>query len=222
MFAEMGFDALFFGRIDYQDKEKRMNDKALEWIWTPNSESLGEETNIFAQLMWDSYENPNFDWDISKDCCDPWINEEGTEVYNAPEWADKLMQDIDNRAQHYLTDEIFVVFGGDFEYVNALQNYYSMDNMISYMNEHHSDKFHFRYSTPSDYVDAIAKKKVEWPTKSDDLFPYADSPDAYWTGYFSSRANDKQYIRRASSNFHASSQLFSQKVLSQVSDSQEI
>ena len=65
MFAEMGFDALFFGRIDYQDKEKRMNDKALEWIWTPNSESLGEETNIFAQLMWDSYENPNFDWDIS-------------------------------------------------------------------------------------------------------------------------------------------------------------
>ena len=88
-----------------------------------------------------------------------------------------------------------------------------MDNMISYMNKHHSDKYHFRYSTPSDYIDAISKKKVDWPTKSDDLFPYADSPDAYWTGYFSSRANDKEYIRRASSNFHASSQLFSQKVM---------
>ena len=156
MFAEMGFDALFFGRLDYQDKEKRMNDKALEWIWTPNSESLGEETNIFTQLMWNSYENPFFDWDVKEDCCDPWINDEGTEVYNAPEWADQLMQDIDNRAQHYLTDDIFVVFGGDFEYINAFQNYYSMDNMISYMNKHHSDKYHFRYSTPSDYVDAIA------------------------------------------------------------------
>ena len=71
----MGFDALFFGRLDYQDKEKRMNDKALEWIWTPNSESLGEETNIFTQLMWNSYENPYFDWDIKEDCCDPWIND---------------------------------------------------------------------------------------------------------------------------------------------------
>ena len=97
-----------------------------------------------------------------------------------------------------------------------------MDNMIAYMNEHHSDKYHFRYSTPSDYVDAIAKKKVEWPTKSDDLFPYADSPDAYWTGYFSSRANDKEYIRRASSNFHASSQLFSQKAISDFAGTEEV
>ena len=91
IFAEMGFDALFFGRLDYQDKEKRLNEKALEWIWTPNSESLGEETNIFTQLMWNSYENPFFDWDVKEDCCEPWINDEGTEVYNAPEWAEKLM-----------------------------------------------------------------------------------------------------------------------------------
>ena len=85
--------------------------------------------------------------------------------------------------------------------------------MIAYMNKHHSDKYHFRYSTPSNYIDALAKLEVAWPTKYDDLFPYADNPDAYWTGYFSARANDKEYIRRASHNFHASSQLYTQAIV---------
>jgi hypothetical protein len=51
-----------------------------------------------------------------------------------------------------------------------------MDNMINYMNKHYSDKYKFRYSTPSDYVDAIKKHNVKWPTKYDDMFPYSDAP----------------------------------------------
>ena len=88
-----------------------------------------------------------------------------------------------------------------------------MDNMIEYMNTHHSDKYHFKYSTPSNYADALAKKNVSWPTKYDDMFPYGDGPDAYWTGYFTARPNHKSYIRTASHNFHASNQLFAEKVL---------
>jgi hypothetical protein len=34
----MGFDAMFFGRIDYQDKNKRMNEKSMEWVWMPSNE----------------------------------------------------------------------------------------------------------------------------------------------------------------------------------------
>jgi hypothetical protein len=79
-----------------------------------------------------------------------------------------------------------------------------MDNMINYMNKHHSDKYIFRYSTPSDYVDAIKKHNVSWPTKYDDMFPYSDLPTQYWTGYFTSRANSKGYTRTGSSFMHAS------------------
>jgi alpha-mannosidase len=43
-FAEMGFDAWFFSRIDYQDKNKRMNDLEMEWVWRPNPQSLGNDT----------------------------------------------------------------------------------------------------------------------------------------------------------------------------------
>ncbi|CAG2123534.1 unnamed protein product, partial [Medioppia subpectinata] len=31
--SQMGFNALFQGRIDYQDKEKRMKEKSMEMIW---------------------------------------------------------------------------------------------------------------------------------------------------------------------------------------------
>jgi hypothetical protein len=40
----MGFDALFFARLDYKDKEKRMYQKEMEFVWRPNAESLGTDT----------------------------------------------------------------------------------------------------------------------------------------------------------------------------------
>ena len=83
--------------------------------------------------------------------------------------------------------------------------------MIKYFNENVGleNNIELIYSTPSMYVDAIAEENIEWPTKYDDLFPYADNEDSYWTGYFSSRANDKGYMRRASQTLHSSSKLFS-------------
>jgi len=63
--------------------------------------------------------------------------------------------------------------------------------MIDYMNEHYGDKYHFQYSTPGNYVDAVANLNVTWPVKTDDMFPYSDNANGYWTGYFSSRPNDK-------------------------------
>jgi hypothetical protein len=88
-----------------------------------------------------------------------------------------------------------------------------MDEMIEYMNENFKGKYNFFYSTPSMYVDAVATYNVSFPTKYDDMFPYSDNSDSYWTGYFSSRANDKENIRKASHIFDASSQLYSERVL---------
>jgi len=84
-----------------------------------------------------------------------------------------------------------------------------MDRMIEYMNAHFSDKYVFKYATPSDYVDAINELDHTWPSKSDDLFPYGDVGDSWWVGYFSSRPNAKSYVRAGSHLLHASSQLAS-------------
>ncbi|MFS7912179.1 putative alpha-mannosidase [Helianthus anomalus] len=41
----VGFDSLFFGRIDYQDKAKRKGDKTLEVIWRA-SKRLGSSSHV--------------------------------------------------------------------------------------------------------------------------------------------------------------------------------
>ena len=68
--------------------------------------------------------------------------------------------------------------------------------MIEYMNTNQK-QYVLRYSTPSDYIDALQKYNATFPTNQADLFPYSDNPDSYWTGYFTSRPNDKKFIRAA-------------------------
>jgi hypothetical protein len=47
------------------------------------------------------------------------------------------------------------------------------------------------YGNPDIYIKAINKEGEAYPTKYDDFFPYADNPNAFWTGYFSSRVSMK-------------------------------
>ena len=96
---------------------------------------------------------------------DPFIVNKESPDFNADKRAIELSKLIDERAQNFITDEIFVVFGDDFKFVNALWYYEDLDKMINYMNENYSEKYHFKYSTPSDYIDALQKHNVEWPSK---------------------------------------------------------
>lgn len=42
---QLGFDSLFFARIDYQDRAKRLNDKSLEIVWR-GSKSLASSSQV--------------------------------------------------------------------------------------------------------------------------------------------------------------------------------
>ena len=44
---QLGFDSLFFARIDYQDRAKRLNDKSLEIVWR-GSKSLASSSQVRA------------------------------------------------------------------------------------------------------------------------------------------------------------------------------
>jgi alpha-mannosidase len=41
LFTDMGFEAWFFARLDYQDKEQREADKSMNFLWRPFSEHFG-------------------------------------------------------------------------------------------------------------------------------------------------------------------------------------
>ena len=50
LFVQLGFDSLFFGRIDYQDRAKRINEKSLEFVWQ-GSKSLGSSAQVKSEFF---------------------------------------------------------------------------------------------------------------------------------------------------------------------------
>lgn len=56
LYAQMGYDAIYFAREDYQDRYKRQSSRELEHVWI-SSADLGNHSNIFAGMMQMGYGN---------------------------------------------------------------------------------------------------------------------------------------------------------------------
>ena len=79
--SRMNYDALFLGRIDYQDKIHRLLKKQMETIWRASS-SLGNQTDILTGVLYNTYSPPpGFCFDIL--CADePVIDDPESPEYN--------------------------------------------------------------------------------------------------------------------------------------------
>ena len=101
--------------------------------------------------------------------------------------------------------------GEDFNYMNANMWFKNMDKLRNFFNKNSSYGLNILYSTPSCYLkavhDAAEAAGQTWTTKTDDFFPYASDPHAYWTGYFTSRPALKGMIRQANSLLQAAKQV---------------
>ena len=200
LFASMGFDAFYFGRIDYQDKDKRMRDKTLEMIWEP-SKSLGQNHSIFTGVLFNGYgPPPGFCFDVR--CQDaPLQADKSLEDYDLDFRADDFARFVRKQAEATADNNIILTMGSDFNYEYAHEWFKNLDILIEYFSRPENKKryqLNLFYSTPSQYLDAKMKSQIQLTTKTDDFFPYADAPNAYWTGYFTSRANFKGYVREMS------------------------
>ncbi|GAB4821252.1 hypothetical protein N2152v2_008298 [Parachlorella kessleri] len=202
--AHVGFDALFFGRADYQDMDYRKGLKALEMVWR-GSGTL-EDAEIFTgNFASGNYgPPPGFWWDWWGGDA-PVMDDARLAEYNVQERVDSFVARCKEIANVTRGNDIIVTMGSDFWYSNAHVVYKNLDKLIHYLNE--DGRINTFYSTPAKYVEAKHGYNESWPLKTDDFFPYADSPHAYWTGYFSSRPTSKRFIRLATSYLQAARQL---------------
>ncbi|GJN25499.1 hypothetical protein PR202_gb13333 [Eleusine coracana subsp. coracana] len=165
--AEVGFDAFYFFRIDYQDRDTRKGTKELEVIWR-GSKTFGSSADIFAGIFPQNYEPPPGGFYFEVDDDSPVVQD------------DPLL--FDYNVEERVNDFVAAALAQDGR-VNAL------------------------YSTPSIYTDAKYAANEPWPLKTNDFFPYADNPNAYWSGYFTSRPALKRYVRMMSGYYLAARQL---------------
>ncbi|CAI9094984.1 OLC1v1030831C1 [Oldenlandia corymbosa var. corymbosa] len=202
--AELGFDSLFFARIDYQDRTKRKNNKLLEVVWR-GSKSLGSSSQIFTGIFPVHYNPPDgFSFEVN-DMSLPIQDDLTLFDYNVEERVNDFVQAAIIQANVTRTNHIMWTMGEDFRYQYANSWFRQMDKFIHYVNL--DGRVNALYSTPSIYTEAKHAANEEWPLKTGDFFPYADNDNAYWTGYFTSRPALKGYVRMMSAYFLAARQL---------------
>lgn len=195
IFAQMGFDGCFFGRLDYQDKNSRLNGKNAEMIWKTSANL--PDSDLFTGVLFNVYQPPpGFCFDVL--CPDePFIDDPESAENNVDRKIDYFLMYVKKQAKHYRTYNIVLTMGGDFTYMDANIYFKNMDKLIKYANARQTNgsNVHVFYSTPSCYLKALNDADITWPTKSDDFFPYASDPYTYWTGYFTSRPTLKRFER---------------------------
>ncbi|CAL8077426.1 unnamed protein product [Calicophoron daubneyi] len=203
IFSEAGFDAVYFQRMDYREKEYRRSLRSLEVLWDTGLELSHNATGLFTGMFYDSYCYPaNFCFD---DKChdDPIRDDPDMEDYNVPERVEEFMQYIGRIRKAFQTNHIMVLMGCDFTYENANMNFKNMDKLIKHANrlQASGSKINLLYSTPQCYTKAVNQafqKRGDIDRRGGDFFPYASGPDSYWTGYFTSRPALKRFVRKAS------------------------
>ncbi|XP_056689523.1 alpha-mannosidase At3g26720 isoform X2 [Spinacia oleracea] len=103
--AEVGFDSLYFARIDYQDRAKRKDEKTLEVVWR-GSRSLGS-TAQDDPLLFD---------------------------YNVQERVNDFVDAAMSQANVTRTKHVMWTMGEDFRYQYANSWFRQMDKFIHYVN----------------------------------------------------------------------------------------
>ncbi|XP_068130308.1 lysosomal alpha-mannosidase [Hyperolius riggenbachi] len=202
LFAQMGFDGFFFGRLDYQDKMNRESTKHMEMIWRASDDFQPPSADLFTGVLPNGYNPPKgFCWD---QLCDdaPIMEDPQMEDYNADAVLSSFLAAADHQAQAYRSNHLIMTMGSDFQYENSIPWFKNMDKLITLVNAQQAkgSKVNVLYSTPSCYLSALNRANQSWPVKMDDFFPYADGAHMFWTGYFTSRPAFKGY-ERLSNNF---------------------
>ncbi|XP_065357477.1 lysosomal alpha-mannosidase [Calliphora vicina] len=196
LFAQMGFDGQFFARMDFVEKDTRLDNLTAEMIWKA-SDSLGQSAELFTGLLYNHYAAPDgFCFDSL--CNDKPIIDGDSYDNNVKERVDTFIAYINKMSKTYRSTHLLVPMGDDFNYENANMNYKNLDKLIKYVNQRQlmGTKINLLYSTPACYLNALHEStKLTWPSKTQDFFPYGTDNHTYWSGYFSSRPTQKKYER---------------------------
>jgi Glycosyl hydrolases family 38 N-terminal domain/Glycosyl hydrolases family 38 C-terminal domain/Alpha mannosidase middle domain len=179
MSYKMGFDALYFGRIDYQDLNLRQSLQECEGLW--NASSSWVDSTVFWGLTGSyhgNYGRPDgYCFDIH---CDP---RQSVIDMNQTMLIGKVydfIMALREQSDRTKGDNIMLTFGSDFSYQRAAMNYANMDmlfNSLIYFQESNIidvpsvmgpryDKINIFYSSPEYYTECKYNETKKTTTRT--------------------------------------------------------
>ena len=221
LFADFGFDAIYFSRIDEQ---MRNSSSPQTFLWRPYSKSFGGQKEILAGV----YNKDHYDWPTGfrideRVDDDVGIQDDPTLMnYNAKSKATQIINYAQDMIELRANDHnVMILMGGDFTFMNAYQSFSELQKIITICNQVQDVNIEFIMSTPSRFTDALKAENVTWPVREDDLFPYVIDQQ-YWTGFFTSRPAIKKHVKDASAFFNAEQNVFARMQIDQNTTTKDI
>jgi len=232
---DFGFDAMFFSRVDIAEKIEMRAQKKKTEVWRPHEENFGDQKDILAfnsdqGAVLGSYCWPAGFWADTSYLIDvPIILNRNDPGYNFEGKVRAFYEGTVQQFEQERTNHQFRPFGCDMAFIEAKINYKIADNLIATWNRlGFNETVELLYSTPTKYIKEIAKENKKWnttseawPVRRDDTFPYAQNPNQYWNGFYSSRPHIKKNIRDATTSFHSANRLLAQQIVRKDLDDAE-
>lgn len=204
LFSLLTYDAFVLNRIPDPIKQEMKKNKELEFHWK-NSRT---NHTIFAHVLDSHYATP------------PIIG------ITTEEKAKSFFNTCNKRLQWYKTDQLLFPFGNDFHFQNAPSDFKEMDEILQYIRDHPNDFDNIiaKYSTLTEYFDAVFNSGMSFEVRDDDFFPYvactpcfsdtcgglksiANIPcgisDSFWSGFYTSKPAQKLLVREQEASLHA-------------------
>ena len=208
LYSLLTYDVFVLNRIPDPIKQRMKRDRDLEFHWR------NRHTNrtVFAHVLDSHYATPVI------------------LGFTVEEKAKSFADICRKRLQWFKTDNLLLPFGNDFHFQKAPSDFKYMDEILQYIRDHpnHFDNLTVQYSTLSEYFKAVFDSGVSFNVREDDFFPYvacspcfSDAcggldgilfiqcgiPDAYWSGFYTSKPAQKLLVREQESSLHALEQI---------------
>lgn len=149
----MGFDALFFSRLDDPEKTERGKKKSMNYLWRPSSQNFGNQYQILTSVFQDDYCAPKgFLVGDNYATGDYFETDKNLTSFQANDLMNDLINYIHFVHDKRLGNEILLPWGCDFNYMSANAEYNNLERVIDYVNSKNTYNITLKMSTPSDYI----------------------------------------------------------------------
>lgn len=158
---DLGFDAMFFSRIDYDEKMQTIGKRQQIKVWRPSEENFGNQKDVLSILM--TQEQGQYCWPtgfgFDQNYHDQILFEASDPKYGDPKLnGEKKMEHLRRVVKTLIdsqdSDNVYLTYGCDFSFTQAEVNYYYLDKVMKEWNKRYKD-VELIYSNPKNYLETV-------------------------------------------------------------------